>query len=376
MALELNEALDKQLKDKSRIFVDKLESEMDFKSELDGDLMSFDWVDEIEFACPYIDIIVRNPKLTLIQEENLVKVERSKRINETSVKDLAKHTQNIAEVNENDEVRPSKILDIRNEETYNIYENRFLYTLINDLTRFVLIKEKLLDNFEMNNNKLLEYRGASKVKNEKINIELKVTSNTPAFSKDDKKLAKEIAEIKKRIKKIKDYLSSWERSEMVKSLEKEHVNFVKPPLKKTNILLKNPNFKIAVRLWDIIRTYDYNDNEDSREGKENNAIMLLQGFLDHSFLIDYFVLDSLVSSKREQKSRMAKYALIILAEEIEKILKLLASNGVEITDEELLALVAKALKEEKKERLAGMEDVKKKFKNAMEEYLERTQEYL
>ena len=148
MALKIEK--DEKKLNKSRLFLEKLESDMEYKSLYNGDLISFDWLDEIEFACPYIDIIVRNPKLTLIQEENLVKVERSKRITVASVKDLAKHTQYIDDVDpKTNDVRPSKILDIRNEETFNIYENRFLYTLINDLERFVASKEKLLNNFDL-----------------------------------------------------------------------------------------------------------------------------------------------------------------------------------------------------------------------------------
>ena len=267
MALKIEK--DEKKLNKSRLFLEKLESDMEYKSLYNGDLISFDWLDEIEFACPYIDIIVRNPKLTLIQEENLVKVERSKRITVASVKDLAKHTQYIDEVDKKtNDVRPSKILDIRNEETFNIYENRFLYTLINDLERFMASKERLLNNFELNKNKTLEYKAASLTTDEKVNIEVKVTSYSLPSKQEDKKLEEEIKKAKERLKKVKDYLSSWDRSEMVKALKKEHVKFISPPLKKTNILLKNPNFKIAVRLWDIIRTYKKKKKDQSKDSDD------------------------------------------------------------------------------------------------------------
>ena len=370
---------DEKKLNKSRLFLEKLESDMEYKSLYNGDLISFDWLDEIEFACPYIDIIVRNPKLTLIQEENLVKVERSKRITVASVKDLAKHTQYIDDVDpKTNDVRPSKILDIRNEETFNIYENRFLYTLINDLERFVASKEKLLNNFELNKNKTLEYKASSLTTDEKVNIEVKVTSSSLPSKQEDKKLEEEIKKAKERLKRVKDYLSSWDRSEMVKALKKEHVNFVSPPLKKTNILLKNPNFKIAVRLWDIIRTYDLDKKDESKESDDNNSIDIMKSFLDHSFLIDYSVLDSMARLKRDEKKNMTKYATIILTEEINRVMTLLASCGYKTTEEELLSLIAKELKEEKKNRSVSVnaDDVKKKFKSAMEEYLERTQKYL
>ena len=274
------------------------------------------------------------------------------------------------------DVRPSKILDIRNEETYNIYENRFLYTLINDLHRFVANKEKLLDNFELNKNKTLEYKASSMTNKEKVNIELKVSSNSLPSKQDDKKLEEEINQAKKRLKRVNDYLFSWDKSEMVKALAKEHVNFVTPPLKKTNILLKNPNFRIAVRLWDFIRTYDLDKKDESKESDDNNSIDVMKKFLDHSFLIDYAVMDSMVKLKREQKKNMTQYAVVILTEEINRVMDLLASCGYKTNEDELLSLIAKHLKDDKRDRLVGAEDVKKKFKNAMEEYLERTQKYL
>ena len=373
----LNLSLDDEKNLNSRVFLDKLKSEMNYKSLYNGDLISFDWLEKIEFACPYIDIIVRNPKLTLIQEENLVKVERSKRITVASVKDLAKHTQYIEDVDKKtNDVRPSKILDIRNEETYNIYENRFLYTLINDLHRFVADKEKLLDNFEINKNKTLEYKGSSVTKLEKVNIEVKVSSTSLPTKQDDKKLEEEINDAKKRLKRVNDYLFSWDKSEMVKALAKEHVNFVSPPLKKTNILLKNPNFRIAVRLWDYIRTYDLDKKDESKESDDNNSIDVMKSFLDHSFLIDYAVMDSMVKLKREQKKNMTQYAVVILTEEINRVMDLLASCGYKTNEDELLSLIVKQLKDDKRDRLVGAEDVKKKFKSAMEEYLERTQKYL
>lgn len=367
--------VEKDVKDRTDIFLKKLGSEMFFKSDYEGNLVSFDWVDVIEDACPYIDIIVRQPKIALIREENTVKIEKSKKITLASIKDLSKHTEYINKIDKKTKsVEPKKILDVRNEETYNIYENRFLYTLIDSLLKFVLEKEELLNNFELSDDKVLEYSAKTVTDFEKIDIELKVTSETLPTAKVDKKIKDEIKKIKARIKRIKEYISSWQRSEMYKALDKAHVSFIKPPIKKTNIILKNPNFRIAVKLWEYLLKFE--DDEDKKENDTDNGNDILKGFLDHSFLIDYLVLDSLVPSKREQKKKMAKNAVLLLTEEIRRIVDLLLSTGIEITDDELLNMIAKEIKKDKSERLVGMDDVKKKFKNAMEEYLERAQEYL
>ena len=243
-ALKVN----KEVKEAHQKFVKKLNSEVEYRSLFQSDLLVFDWVDEMEFACPFIDIIVRNPKLTLIQEKEVVKVERAKRVNVESVKNLAKNTQYINKIHEDNFVEPKKILEVRNEETFNIYENRFLYTLIEDMSRFIREKEKILDNLDIVDNKRMEYKGKSETTTEKVDISLVISSESLPNKKMDKKLAQEIKQVKERLKRIKDYVSSWYHSEMMKQLIREHVKPIKPPLKKTNITLKNPNFRIAARL--------------------------------------------------------------------------------------------------------------------------------
>lgn len=372
-SIEVNEERQK----KSKTFLNKLESDMHFNSDYTGDLLSFDWLDEIEKACPFIDIIVRIPKIALIREEEVVKIEKSKKITVASVKDLTKHTHYINKVDKKtDSVEPKKILDVRSEETFNIYENRFLYTLICDMDKFVYEKEKLLDNFAVRDNKSLEYTASTVTTNEKVNVEIKVVSESLPTSKVDDDIKEELKSIKARLKRVKEYIGSWQKSEMIKSLEKAHVSFIKPPIKKTNLILKNPNFRIAVTLWEYLNNYDYEDRDEEKDNIDNDGNDILKGFLDHSFLIDYFVMDSMTAYKREQKKNMSKYAVILLTEEIRRIVSLLLSSGYKITDEELLNMIAKEINKEKSERLVGVDDVKKKFKSALDEYLERVQDYL
>ena len=154
---KLENLVDETLNENSKVFLKNTNSDMHFKSDFLGDTLSFEWMDEMEKACPFIDIIVRNPKMALVQEEMVVKVEKAKKITVASVKDLARHTNYISKLNEKTkDIEPKKILDIRNEETYNIYENRFLYSLIYTMNKFILEKEDMLNELEVNNKKVLE----------------------------------------------------------------------------------------------------------------------------------------------------------------------------------------------------------------------------
>ena len=52
---------------------------------------------------------------------------------------------------------------------------------------------------------------------------------------------------------------------------------------------------------------------------------------------------------------------------------ILFSLGIKITDEELLALFSEEIQKQKSKQSIGEKDIKDKFKNAMDEYIERTQ---
>ena len=179
MAETFNKEYTEEARLTTKKFLHKLESEMSYESTYNGDVLSFDWLDQIEEACPRIDIIVRNAKVALVQEANVELIEKAKRITVESVKDLAKHTNYINKFDEaTQSVEPGKILDIRNEETFNIYENRFLHTLVYLMERFVSEREDEIKNLEVSDKKLLEYKGVSQTSKEKLHIEVKLTSDS------------------------------------------------------------------------------------------------------------------------------------------------------------------------------------------------------
>ncbi len=365
-------AIDSSLVKRKESFVKNTTSEMYYTMNNSCDALNFEWLDKIEEACPFIDQIVRHPKLTLIKEEVVSTIERAKKITSESVKDLAKHSNYINDMDEETgDIRPSKILEVRNEETFNIYENRFLYTFIHDLQRFIFEREDELKNIILGNNKSLEYKAESIEDGEKINIELRISSEQKDNSSKDKNIDNLINKQLERIKAIKEFINSWFKSDMFKELDKLHVTFIKPPVKPTNIILKNPNFQLSVQMWEYIRNYGYNLDEKDKEALVSEGNDALKSLLDNSFLIDYFVMDSVSKRKREEKEKINNYSIILLADMIQRVINLLKINGKDIGEEELLSILLNQVKIEQESRLAGIEDIKKKFKSEINDYLEK-----
>jgi len=371
MKRAFNIANDLELKDKTKKFMSKLNSEIDFNSELDSVLNSLEWLEEIEKACPYIDNIVRRPRVALVSETEVHKIERAKKITVESIKDLAKHTNYIEKVDEvTKDVKPSKILVLLREETFNTYENRFIYTLIHEMIRFVLRKERLLNELELKTEKKLDYTGDSNNGNENIKIELSIVANEAKSNTENKQIQKQMDEIRRRLRKVKIYFTSWQNSEMIKSLDKLHVPYVVPPIKKTNLILKNPNFKVATKLWDYLRKHMLeNDNKKkSVKGKVNSNV---EDIINNSFNQIYNVLDLVSSQKKDLRRKLISYSVLMMNSQFNLTKSILIANGINLSDQEIFKLITLETDDKKNAPNIGSEDVKKKMKKEMDEYLSK-----
>lgn len=372
--------LNKELNKKSELFIEKVNSQMYYQSDLSSDLINFNWVDQIERACPYIDNIVRNPKVALVREEDVVKVEKAKKVSVASIKDLSRHTHYIEKIDEETmEVQPSKILIERSEETFNTYENRFIFTLIYNLYRFVRDEESQLDNLEIKDERVLEYAGTTITGAERVNVELKITANQNPDEEDEKvprNIEKEIEDVRNRLKKINAFIASWRFSELYTTLEKANVALVVPPIKKTNLILKNPNFQVAEKLWTFMQTYDEGKKEANIDGLDTTGNNDLLGLLDDSFMLDFFVLDSISASKREQKKRLSEYAVIMMRQQLKRIISLLLNSGISVSDEEILEMITNELKKERNKTTVDSTDIKNRFKNEFDEFLDKVKNYI
>lgn len=369
MAKTKEVSLNQELNKKIETFMGKIDSKMNYQSELFSSEMNFDWVGEIDFCCPYIDNIVRNPRVALIKEEDVVKIEKAKKTSVATVKNLSRNTHYIDKIDEKtDEVTPSKLLIERYEETFNTYENRYIYTLIENISRFVMKKEKMLDDLKIRDDKSLEYAATTVTSKEKINIELKISANDLSKGLDDN-LENEIAEARKKIQRIKEFIASWRKTEFFTSLEKANVPFVIPPIKKTNLILKNPNFQFANKLWDFLQ--NYNDDPESNDNLNTDGDKILKGILDDAFLMNYYVMDAISLSRKDQKSKLTEYAVVMIHQQIERVISLLSDSGVEVSDQEILNMILKEFRNKKTKKSFGTGDVKDKFRDEFEEYLDQ-----
>ena len=214
------------------------------------------WVEKIEDSLLALDNIIRNPQRFIKETEEVIPVEQAKKVSEHSIKHLAQNTNLIAKIDEKGFITPSKILNIQKDETFETYENRFIYTLLIHLQYFIDKRLKALHDARVNSEYKIEMENEFVIGNEKISYQFSMTSTekTEKRSKDlDINADTSQMDATHRVERLIQIMYDFQNSQFIKSLK--GVTLVKPPIMRTNVILKNPNFKKALELWQYIETY-------------------------------------------------------------------------------------------------------------------------
>ena len=161
----------KDNKIKTDNFNDNIRSNLNVSTNYEKVIVDYEWLDLMEDTIRYLDNILRNPNRFIVNEEEIVKIELARRVTVESIRHLSKHTNFIQKIEDNGDVKPSKILNINKDESYDTYENRLIYTLIENMKNYVELKKKeTLTSSSVKDIKKIEYQGKCNLGKEKINI--------------------------------------------------------------------------------------------------------------------------------------------------------------------------------------------------------------
>ena len=251
----------------------------------------YSWIDKIEEAIPYLDNIIRNPKRFIISEEDIIPIEKTKHITEETIKHLATHTNLIQSVDENGDVKPIKLLNVFREETINLYENRFIYSLIKNLDFFLgnqimQDKEKSVNSEERS----LKYTANTLYQNNNINIELNLSSKL--INENEESLDK-VKEREQRIKAIQEVLQGFMASSFMKAMA--NATMVKSPIRKTNVILKEQNFVKALELWEFLELYQIENPTNNINETINLTNDSFKEDFGYTYYLNYGILNEIVT---------------------------------------------------------------------------------
>lgn len=209
------------------------------------------WVEEIELALPAIESVSRDPRIIITQEEMITNVVLAKKIDSQVVRHLCAHANLVETITDEGEVIPSKVLNLFKEESWDTYENRFVYTLLKKTFEFVDLRyQKLFEQMddEFGARLKIDSKSATGLESISISSEMHINQVDDLLVTDGKHET-----IFSRIARIHRILSSLMNARFAQEMSK--MQKVRPPLVPTNAIKKNPYLRKCTRLWNFLLEY-------------------------------------------------------------------------------------------------------------------------
>lgn len=352
-------------------FNNKIDSTLEVKLDYDKVDCDYEWLDIMEDTIRYLDNILRNPNRFIVNEEEVIKIELARRVTVESIKHLSRNTNLIQDYDKDTgDVKPSKILNINKEESFNTYENRFIYSLIQNMKSFIARKKSMNQTAEsstLKDNKTLTYNAKTKVGDEEVNINMQLDSklNNSEAVKDEKGLS-----VNDRIEKLELQISDLTNTDVYKNLAKLHVALVTSPIKKTNVILKNVNFQYAVKLWNYMQENIDGKNKRIQDNKTYKDTGELKEYIDESFLLNYLAMDTLnkkTTTEEEKKEIREEANQRIVSTMLDQMLTI----DENLTEDELKNIVIKQYEVIKYKNITNIKSLYNIFNKQIDKYLNK-----
>ena len=258
------------------------------------------WLTVVEEGIESIFNIVDKPRRFIATSEEVVPVALAKKITADSVRHLSQNTQFIVS-NEAGEIQPTRILNVTTEESYDLYENRFVYHLIQRLFAFVdkrtdiifwstgdetcnvmSMESKIDDAYEE-----ISYKVEMTIKNRQSYVE-NDTDNMDLFKRID------------RVRRMSRTLRASSFCDIMNGCAK-----VRSPIQRTNLMMKDPDYRACYKLWQFIEGYDEVGYtiEEQDSALQFDEEYLLQMYIN--MITNYTVFKSLLESDPRKMSELA-----------------------------------------------------------------------
>ena len=213
------------------------------------------WVNIIEDTLPALDVIIRNPSKFIEEREEVLPIELTRNISVRSLQHLSQHTNYISKI-EGDKITPTKILNVYREETLQTYENKFINTLINRLYIFVNRRYQIAKKAGQDEKTTsLVFTDSFDHASVKVNMNLKLEISENAEKGQDRAARNYLytTDIWNRVERLHQVVNTYAESEFVQNMGQ---SYIRPPVMRTNAILKNKNLRQCLTLWQFIESYE------------------------------------------------------------------------------------------------------------------------
>ena len=309
------------------------------------------WLSVVEDSLESIFNIIDKPRRFIATTEEVVPVALAKKITADSVRHLSMNTQFISS-NAAGEIQPTKILNVTTEESYDLYENRFVYHLIQRLFSFVDKRTDIIfwsTGDEICNTMSME----SKVDDayEEISYKIEMTiKNRQSFAENDN----DNMDVFKRIDRVRRMARALRTSSFCDIMA--GCAMVRSPIQRTNLMMKDPDYRACYKLWQFIENYDevgytIEERDTALEFDEEYLIQMYT-----NLITNYTVFKSLLESDPRKMTEIAQKKREPVKPKFKKEIKEESVDDYDIPDVEIRKVIIEEVTQAQLDAEAKLKD--------------------
>lgn len=256
------------------------------------------WVENIEASMEAFQHIIAMPRQEFKEDELIVNVAYARRTGQDVVRHLSSHAALVEDYNEEDgTVRPSRVLQKYREESLGLYENRLVFTALEQAYHFTKIRHDALfgamgDQFGAKLKVTSNMESATELVH--MDLFLHIRSTESMLETDEKN-----RDIFNRISRLYRLLGVFMSSPFAQQLAQ--FDRVKGAIHKTNILKRNPDYKAAVKLLEFLRSYDQVGYVIAVVEQNPTVSETFEKDIYHNILFNYLILKGYLEDEESRR---------------------------------------------------------------------------
>ena len=280
------------------------------------------WLTIIEESLDAINTIIEKPRRFITTKEEVVPVSLARKISAESVRHLSQNTQFIAS-NENGDIQPTRILNTTTEETYDLYENRFIYHLIQRLVTFIDKRTDVIfwsTGDETENSLHMDCTVDDAYEQIQYRVDMTIKNKKDLLENDSDHM-----DVFMRIDRVRRLVLGLKQSAFCQIMA--GCTMVRSPIQRTNLMMKDPNYRTCYKLWQFLESYDevgYSiEAQDST--LEFDEEYLLQ--MHTNFITNYAIFKSLLEDdSRDISAAPVQHRKVVKPKFVKQIKELVVDN--------------------------------------------------
>ena len=213
-----------------------------------------EWIEAFEAAMPYVVKAIDEQRRFIESFSEIRRVDQARKTTVDSVRHLAEHSNLISRV-QGEDIIPEKILIVEREDNYAIYENRFLFTLVQQMNLF--LNQRYSAAREANGLRRLRVESVRNAQSGDLRLSAStsfVLDRLPA--RENRVLEEQPQEEMSDTERVEAlYHQTLQLSVTPLLRQLKGCTPVSSPIVRTNVFKNNENFRQALNLFEFLQRY-------------------------------------------------------------------------------------------------------------------------